>query len=174
MTFLELLRRRRSIRAFTPRPVEPSLLEALQEALLRSPTSRGLNPWHFILVTDRIVLDQLSKSKKAGSSFLRSAPAAVVVCGDESVSDVWVEDCSIAAITMQYQLEELGLGSCWIQIRNRQSGDERSSDQFVRELLGLPPTVRAASIIAFGYPDEAPEPHPASAPAPLHWHQERW
>lgn len=160
-TLLDLLRKRRSIRRYKDRPVEKEIIDILKEVALRSPSSRGINPWRFFFITDKARLEELSRSKEQGSSFLRGAGLGVVVCADEKESDVWIEDCSIASIIMQLAGISLGLGSCWIQIRNRMHGDSKASEDFVRSVLHLPENMRVESIISFGYPDEEKSPIPA-------------
>lgn len=160
---MELLRKRRSIRAFTPEPVTPETVDLLVEALLRSPSSRGKNPWEFVVVDDRELLEQLSRSKEHGSQFIKNAPLAIVVCADSTVSDVWVEDCSIAAIIVQMTALSLGLGSCWAQIRNRSHDAVRSADEYIRELLGLPERFVVECIVGIGHPAEEKKPVPVEA-----------
>jgi nitroreductase len=154
---IELLRTRRSIRKYTSQGIDNAILDILKEALLRSPSSRGLNPWEFIFVSDNAKLKQLSLCKKSGSSFVKNAPLAVIICGDTTRTDVWIEDCSIASIILQLTAHSLGLGSCWIQIRNRQTSTGESSDEYIKKLLGIPSGLAVESIIAIGYPDETPE-----------------
>ncbi len=163
MTLLSLLRKRRSIRQFEPKPVEQEKIESLVEALLRSPSSRGYNPWEFIVVTDRDVIARLARAKLHGSAFLESAPLAIVVCANPSVSDVWVEDCSISAILAQLTAESLGLSSCWVQIRKRPHDAEQTAREYVVQLLGLPDFFRVEAILGIGYPDEEKPPHPSSS-----------
>src|SRR5512135_530815 len=114
---IEILRFRRSIRKYIKKAIDGESLEIIKEALLRCPSSRGTNPWTFIFVDEADLLARLSKAKEHGSAFLKNAALAIVVCGDETRSDVWVEDCSIAAIVAQLTAHSLGLGSCWVQIR---------------------------------------------------------
>jgi nitroreductase len=148
---LELLRTRRSIRRYTDEPLSPEQIDALQEALLRSPSSRGIRPWEFVFVQDAELLEQLSRCKPHGASFLCGAPLGIVVCGDETRSDVWVEDCSIASIVVQLAAHSLGLGSCWIQVRKREHEDGGSAEAFIQELLELPKHLRVLSVIAVGH-----------------------
>jgi nitroreductase len=152
------LRSRRSVRKFKSTPIDPQVIELLKEALLRSPSSRGLNPWEFIFITKADQLSALSKTKEYGSQFLNGAALAIVVCGDEKKSDVWVEDCSIASIIIQLAAQSLALGSCWVQVRNRKHNNNLSSEEYIQNLLGMPAHIRIESIIAVGYPDENPQP----------------
>jgi nitroreductase len=158
---IDILRTRRSIRKYEKRPVEARSLEIIKEALLRSPSSRGLNPWTFVFVNDPDVLDRLSRSKETGSDFLKGAALGIVVCGDETRSDTWIEDCSIASIVAHLTAHSLGLGSCWIQVRGRHHSGGKSAEEYVREVLGLPNHLRVESIIALGFPGESKSPVPA-------------
>lgn len=97
------------------------------------------------------MLKRLSESKEHGASFLESCVMAVVVAVNVMESDVWIEDAAVASIYMQLQAEELGLGSCWCQIRNRSMASETESNEYVRRLLDIPYQLDVLSIIAFGY-----------------------
>lgn len=161
--FIELLKKRRSIRRFEDRPVEKEKIDALIEAALRSPTSRSFNPWEFIVITDKKMIAALSKAKTHGSSFLKNATLAIVVAADPQKSDVWVEDASIASILIHLQAADLGLGSCWIQIRLREHSDDINAEQYVAERIRLKEGMVVESIIAIGYPAEQKEGHPESS-----------
>lgn len=160
---LELLRRRRSVRFFEPTPVAPEDIDLLIEAVLRAPTSRGFQPWEFIVVTEPDMLEKLAKSKGHGSAFLSRVPLAFVIAAEKSKSDVWVEDCSIAAIILQLSAESLGLGSCWAQIRKRPHDASKSAETYVREVVGLPESFAVECIIGVGHPGEDKIPHPADS-----------
>ncbi len=155
---IELLRARRSIRKYTDKAIGPEKVEMLKEAVLRSPSSRNIDPWEFIFVDDRELLRQLALSKPHGARFLQGAALGIVVCADGEKSDVWTEDCSIASILVQMVAQSIGLGSCWIQIRNRMFDDQVTSEQYVKDLLKMPNRIRVESIIALGYPAEKKEP----------------
>jgi len=157
---IELIRKRRSIRKYMDKIIEPEKIEILKEALLRSPSSRGFDPWEFIFVDDRKLLKQLALSKPHGASFLSGAALGIVICADQQKSDVWIEDCSIASILVQMVAQSIGLGSCWIQIRNRNFDDQLTSEEYIRKLLNIPSGLKVESIIAFGYPAEKKEPVP--------------
>jgi nitroreductase len=151
---IDLIRKRRSIRSYTEAGVDKETVNLLVEVLLRAPTSRGINPWEFIVVDDRELLRQLSTAKQHGSSFLKDAALGIVIVGDSTKSDVWIEDCSIAAILVQMAAQSVGLGSCWIQIRNRQHDREQSSEAFIQNLLGLPEHLNVECIVSIGHPGE--------------------
>ena len=166
--FMDLLQRRRSTRRFTEQRVETEKIDRLVEAALRAPSSRGSNPWEFVIVTDRATVARLAQAKEHGSSFLKDAAAAFVVCADTRKSDVWVEDAAIATIIIQLAAESLGLGSCWIQIRERPHSKDRTAQDFIADLLKLPSGVMVEAIVALGYPAERKAPHPFDS---LLWQQ---
>jgi len=155
---IELLRNRRSIRSYTGEPVDRESIELLIEAALRAPSSRNNQPWSFIVVDDRQLLEKLSLAKEHGSDFLKKAPLGIVVCGDPAKSDVWVEDCAIAAVLIQLVAQSLGLGSCWIQIRERRHDAGTTAQSYLREALGLPEQIMVACIVSIGHPAEQKTP----------------
>ena len=157
--FLELLEKRRSIRKYADRPVEPEKIEKLVEAALRSPSGRSINPWFFVVVDDHDRLERLSRAKPYGASFLKDAPLGIVVCADLSKSDTCVEDASIASVFIHLEAASLGLGSCWIQIRKRMRDDGSTAEQYVCQELGIPEGFAVQSIIAIGYPGETKAGH---------------
>ena len=159
--FNALIQKRRSIRRFLQRPVEVEKINALLEAGLRAPSSRGLNPWEFIVVTDPDLLKKLAGAKQHGSAFLEKAALGIVVCADPATCDVWVEDASIAAIFIQLAAESLGLGSCWIQIRERMNEGMKSAGEYIADTLNIPAKIKVECIVAIGYPDEQKPPHKA-------------
>ncbi|GAB6154538.1 nitroreductase family protein [Desulfosporosinus burensis] len=155
---LDLLYRRRSIRKYKSTKLDVSTVQLLQNAALLSPSSRGFQPWQFVVVDDSEILAQLALAKK-GAGFLKGAALGIVILADPTISDVWIEDASIAATILHLTSESLGLGSCWIQIRERQYTETETAEQYVRRILGIPENLKVASIISIGYPDEAKTPH---------------
>ncbi len=150
-SFSELVRLRRSMRKFTDEPLSAEQVETLLRAALMSPSSKGKHAWHFIVVDDKAMLERLSMCKAQGADFLAGAPMAVVVCGDPSESDVWVEDASVASTVLLYQAEDLGLGACWIQVRERYTAEGEPADHIVRFLLHIPEPLQVVSIVAIGH-----------------------
>lgn len=159
LSFWSVIRKRRSIRKYKNIEVEPEKIVRLAEAALRAPSSRGVNPWEFVLVTDRKVLGELSGCKSHGAAFLKEAPLGMVVCADSRKSDVWVEDTSIAATFILLAAASMGLGACWIQVRGRMYDENLTAGQRVARILGLPEAVEVEAIVAVGYPDESKAPH---------------
>ena len=149
--FKDLAQLRRSHRKFTPQEIDPEAVKLILRAALMSPTSKSQRSWQFVVVDDKLDLEKLSDAKDMGGSFLKDAPLCIVVLGDPLQNDCWVEDGSIAAISMQYQAEELGLGSCWVQMRGRGLSDGTSADKVIRGILDIPENFSVLCVIAIGH-----------------------
>lgn len=156
---LEILKNRRSIRKYQDKKVEDKKIEQLVYAALLSPTSRNLHSWEFIVIDDKNTIEELSKAKAVGSVSLKDAPLAFVVLADPEVNDVWIEDTSIASIIIQLTAQSLGLGSCWIQIRERNHKDNIPAENYIKDRLNIPEDKKVESIISIGYPDEEKQAH---------------
>ncbi len=164
--FSTLIQCRRSTRRFTEELLTPEQTASILRAALMAPTSKNKRPCQFIVVEDKKMLEQLATCKPHGAGFLAGCALAVVVVANVMESDVWIEDASIASIYMQLQAEDLGLGSCWCQIRNRQDAEEQDAAQHVRTLIHIPYQLEVLSIIGFG--------HKARANSPLDESQLPW
>lgn len=149
--FKELVSLRRSHRKFTTEEIDAEDVRLIMRAALMSPTSKGQRAWQFVVVDDPMDIEKLSDAKDMGSQFMKGAPLAVVVLGDPVQNDCWVEDGSLAAVAMQYQAEELGLGSCWVQMRGRGLADGTSADTVIRGILDIPENFHVLCIVAFGH-----------------------
>lgn len=151
---LELLKARRSIRKYEKRIIEEDKMQKMMQAALLSPSSRARDPWEFIVVRETEKLIELSNARQTGSAFIKDAAMAVIVIADETVTDVWVEDSSIASIMIQLQAHSLGLGSCWIQIRNRMHDTTKTASVYIKEQFLIPDNYQVESVISIGYPAE--------------------
>jgi nitroreductase len=158
--FLSLAQKRRSIRKYLDKQVEAEKIDSMVEAVLRAPTSRGKNSWEFVVVTDPGLLEKLTNAKPHGARFLKNAALGIVVCANPQISDVWIEDASIASIYIHLAAAALDLGSCWIQIRERKHNDTQTAEAYIAKVLNLPAHIKVESIIAIGYPAESKSAHP--------------
>ena len=149
--FNELVKIRRSHRKFTDEEIRPEHVQSILRAALMSPTSKSQRAWQFVVVDDKTDIEKLADAKDLGSQFMKGAPLAIVVLGDPQKNDCWVEDGSIAAVSMQYQAEELGLGSCWVQMRGRGLADGTPADEVIRGVLDIPANLNTLCIIAVGH-----------------------
>lgn len=149
--FYELAKKRRSHRKFTDEIVTEEQIQTLLDVALMSPTSKGLRSYSFCVVENPELLQGLAGAKAIGSQFVSEAKCAIVVMAEPEISDVWIEDASTAAMSLLYQAEALGLGACWVQMRERKSSDGRDSEAIVRELLALPENKRILCLVALGH-----------------------
>lgn len=155
---LDILYRRRSIRRYQDTKVEPEKIDQLVQAALLSPSSRGLKHLEFMVIDDQNVLAQLALAKQ-GAGHLKGSAAGIIILANQAVSDVWVEDAAIAAMVIHLTAESLGLGSCWIQIRERKHSEAETAEQYVQKILGIPSHLRVEAIISLGYPSETKQPY---------------
>lgn len=172
--FHELLINRRSIRRYTSEPVNADQVRMIIEAALMAPSSKSVRPWQFIVTEDREMLQKLSECKPNYATSLATAPLAIVVTADTTRSDVWVEDAAIAAAFMQLQAADFGLGSCWVEIRERFRADGETAEEYVRELMGIPEHFAVLCVITVGHKDEERKP---INPEKLLWekvHIDKW
>lgn len=180
MDFRELIIKRRSRRVYTGARIADDALSQIIEAGLLAPTGRNLHPAELIVVREKEMLERLSHAKTGGSALVAGADAALVVVGDTTRSDTWVEDCSIMMAYMQLAAEELGIGNCWVQIRSRQSqtilpdGENLPSNAFVRAALEIPEEYDVLAILALGESEENRAPHTAEDLDWSHVHDARF
>ena len=154
----DLLIHRRSIRKYTQEALSPEAVKTILEAGLLAPSSKRFTPWEFIAVEDKETLARLSECKTSGAKPIAGAALAIVVTADMTLTDTWIEDASIAAILMQLQAADLGLGSCWIQVRGRFGAMDEPAEDFVRETLGIPEEMGVLCILSIGHKDEERKP----------------
>ena len=154
-----LLMSRRSCRYYTGQQIDAEVVETILKAALLAPSSMNRHTTRLVVVDDTLSLEKLSDAKERGSAFIKDAAMAVVVIDNPVDNDCWIEDASIVAFAMQCQAHELGVGSCWVQIRGRYLPDGTKSEQVVKGILGLPDDDEVLCIISFGIPADALPPH---------------
>lgn len=150
---LEAMQKRHSIRKYTGEKISEEKLRAVLQAGLLSASSRGIRPWELIVVRDKNTLMKMSQCRMGAAQMLKNADAAVVVIADETLSDVWIEDCSIVMSNMHLMADSIGLGSCWIQGRLRKADEEKTTEQYLRECLGFPENYRLEAVLSLGMPE---------------------
>ena len=159
-SLLDMMLKRRSVREYSGEKVPMESLNLIIEAGLAAPSSRGRKSCELIVVRDRQTLISLSGCRKGAARMLAGADACIVVLGDEELSDVWTEDCSIAMASMHLMASSLGVGSCWIQGRLREALiPDTTAEDYVRGILKFPSTLRLEAILSLGMPAETPKPH---------------
>lgn len=149
--FKTLVQKRRSHRRFTSQEIDADDVQLILRAALMAPSSRGQRAWHFVVVDDKMDLEKLSDAKDMGAQLIKGAALAIVVLGNAVENDCWIEDGSIAAAAMQYQAEDLGLGSCWVQMHGRGLSDGTTAETVIRGVLDIPDELSVLCVVAFGH-----------------------
>jgi len=159
-TFKELAIERRSHRKFEDKAIEEEKIESILQTVLMAPAGKRANEWQFYVVRDKNIALKLSECKQFGAAFVKEAPLNIVVTADTTKSDVWIEDCSIAAIYLQLAAQDLGLGSCWSQVRARASQQEGvMAEDYIKNILNIPENFAVECIISIGYPADERKPY---------------
>ena len=158
MDLLEMMKNRRSVRKYTGEPIEDEKIEMVLQAGLLSASGRAIRPWEFIVVRDKQMLGKMAECRMGAAKMLEGADCAIVVIADGDKTDVWTEDCSIAMSNMHLMADVLGIGSCWIQGRLREATDGRSTEEYLRGLLGYPERFKLEAVLSMGISEAHPAP----------------
>ena len=150
---LQTIYSRRSVRSFTGELISRDALIKILRAGMSAPSAVNVQPWSFIAVTKREVLDALCE-KLPYAKMLGKAGAAIIVCGipdkDEVFSrDYWVMDCSSATENILLACHALGFGAVWTAVY---VDEERIKD--VREILNIPPNIIPLNVVPIGIPKD--------------------
>ncbi|MGN1210330.1 MAG: nitroreductase family protein [Candidatus Cryptobacteroides sp.] len=158
MDFFKVVESRHSIRKYSDKPVEKELLEVIVSTASTAPSSRNSKSTALMIIEDPDTIEALSEMRDSGSAFMKGAKAAILVAGDESKTDLWVDNCAISATFVQLAATALKLGSCWVHIngrpRRKDAPDGEKAEEYVKSLLGLKDGLRAYCVVAIGYPQE--------------------
>ena len=158
MDFLEVIEKRKSVRRYSDKPVEREVLEAIVKVAETAPSSRNSKSSAFMIIEDKDTLEALSQMRDYGASPLKSAQAGIVVMGDTSKTDLWVDNCAISATFIQLAVTAMDLVSCWIHVNGRpvlkDEPEGAKSEDYVSELLGIKDELRPYCVVAIGYPEE--------------------
>ncbi|MFO8059044.1 MAG: nitroreductase family protein [Bacillota bacterium] len=148
----ELIRKRRSVRRFEDRPVSAETVETLLEMAQWAPSAGNRQPWHFYVVQDSSLREQLAEAA-GGQQFIAEAPVTIVVCadpersagryGERGRSLYCLQDTAAAVQNILLTVEYMGLGACWIG-----AFDEQKCSQ----VLSVPSNLRPVAMIPVGHP----------------------
>jgi nitroreductase len=168
---IENLFARRSIRQYTGDPVAEEQVTLLLEAAMAAPSAGNRKPWHFVVVRDQALREQIAASHPH-AKMVRQAPVCIVPCGQPSLSfadrpDFWIQDLSAATENLLLAATALGLGSVWCGVHPVQ---ERVRE--AREMLGIPEDVIPFCYIAIGHGAEEKEPRTQYDEERVH--RDRW
>lgn len=166
---MDLILRRRSIRRYTEEEVSAEDVTSLLRAAMSAPSAHNQQPWHFVVLRERSILDEIPRHFRYGQ-MLKKAPAAILVCGDPSLArseGYWVQDCAAATQNILLAAQALGLGAVWVGTYPRKRQVKK-----MRELLGIPEHVIPFALVPIGHPAEEKEAADRYKPERIHY--ERW
>lgn len=155
---LDNIATRTSIRDYEARPVEKEKIEKMLRAAMAAPTAMNKQPWHFVVVDQRNVLDALAGANPY-AKMLKKAPLAIVVCGntDKMIEgggrDFWIQDASAATENLLLAAHAMGLGAVWT---GAYPSEERCIS--ISKVLSLSDNLIPLNMIVVGYPAEHPQP----------------
>lgn len=154
---LGVIKKRRSIRKYKKKEVEQEKLNEILKAAMYSPSAMNRRPWEFIVVKDRDLKNKLSKATP-WCGFVKDAPMVLVV-GGHGENSYWYIDCSIAAEAIYLEVENQGLGTCFCQVLGGKTPFLKDSEEYLKQLIGIPNNIRILCLMPIGYPDEGKEEH---------------
>jgi nitroreductase len=162
---LETILSRRSIRSYTEQPLNDTIYEHLLRAAMAAPSAHNQQPWEFVIIDDRKLLDSIPEFHPY-SKMLTGAPAAILVCArskDLKSEEFWPQDCAAATQNILLAATALGLGSVWLGVYPKES-----LMKGLRDLLGLPGDIIPFSLVSLGYPEKTKKPSDRYDPARVH------
>lgn len=168
---IENIMTRASVREFTSQPVGKDTLDMLMKCGMAAPTAINSQPWAFVAVTERAVLDSLMAAHPYSN--LKTATAAIIVCGDMNKAiegtgrEFWVQDCSAATENILLAAHACGLGAVWCGVY-----PDSARVASVSAVLGIPDTAVPLNIVTLGHPAEEPQPKDKWKPANIHY--QKW
>lgn len=151
MDAIHVLKTRRSIRHYSGKEIDIKILEKIIDCARLAPSANNIQPWEFVVVTQKEKLAKIANAATYGK-FIKHAAACIVVCGKKDSKHL-IEDCCAATQNILLAAWSLGIGSCWV------AGWKRSYNPEIMNLLGIPEEMEIVSILPLGYPAEKPEPH---------------
>lgn len=158
MDALEAIRKRRSVRNYTGDPIPRADLETIVDAGRLAASGYNRQPWDFIVVTDRTMIEKL----KIAAQWMEKAGAIIAVVLDPTTK-YWLEDGSAAVENMLIAATALGYGSCWLE------GYTLPLEKEFKELLGVPAEKRLLTLVPIGVPVEWPTKEKKPLEQVLHW-----
>jgi len=169
----DIFRKRRAVRRYRQKPLNKKQIEKILAVAFYAPSGYDKHPLYFIVVQNQELKQKLAQVNQwAGHS--GNAATIIVVCADEKQSLVWLEDASIATGYMWLKCAELGLGACWIHIRDNERSNKAGGEEYVRRLLKIPANLRIVCFLAIGHPLKKPAPHSAPEYSVNKVYYEKW
>lgn len=152
MKTLEAIQSRRSVRKYTDQPIPKEIIQSLLEAAMNAPSAGNQQPWHFIVIDDKKLMNEVTKVHPH-SRMITQAPLAILICADESLEKYkgrWPMDCSAAMQNLLLAAHAQGLGAVWVGIY-----PEIERIEGIRKIFNIPDNITPFSLMPLGFPDES-------------------
>ncbi len=161
---------RRSLRSYTGESLEKWQIDNLIKAFMFAPSAMNYRPCHIIAVQNRKTLQKLSEVTP-WSKMVAKSGVTFVILGDPERSRWWIEDCSAANENLLLEAADMGLGACWVQVRDISDED---AEKKIRDILEIPENLRILNMIAVGVPKRFKEKHREAEIDKSHMHWEKF
>ena len=171
---MENILSRKSVRSYTTEAVPEEMVQTLLKAAMAAPSAKNRQPWEFVVLNDRAVLDTLAEQLRY-AKMLAQAPLAIVVCaethhktddGQLVENQRWEHDASAATENLLLAAEAMGLGAVWT------AADDNERAGYVRAAIGIPDSFSPLCVVAVGWPDGEFKPKDKWKPEKIHYN--RW
>lgn len=153
-----MIARRHSVRKFSGREIEREELDGIVEEARLAPSSKGSGSSGFMIIDEPGVLEEMSRMRDHGSGLLKGAAAAIVVLGNTTKTDLWLDNAAISATYIMLSATARGIGSCWVHVNGRpkvkDDPSQGSAEAFLRDLLGIKDEMKPLCVVALGYEAE--------------------
>ena len=169
MEFLNLIKSRRSIRKYLDKKISNDEIKMLLESAMAAPSAHNNQPWHFIVINQKELLEEIPKFHPY-SKMLLTASHAIIVCCDlelDGETGFWVQDCSAATQNILLSAKAIGLGAVWLGVY-----PQKDLVDGLRNMLSLPDNIIPFCMISLGYPAE--EKPPSNRFKESRIHMDKW
>ncbi len=163
MKLSDILRNRRSQRKFNAEPPSRVVIDTLLAEAFTAPSSKSTRSTRYIVVSRPELMQKMAQMRDHGARFLQDTPVGIIVLGDTEASDLWDINATISTTILQLAAEEHGLGSCWVQVKDRpriaDDPSQGTAEEWLRTFIDIPATWRPLCVVALGYPEAPMKPH---------------
>ncbi len=169
--FTDLIKKRRSVRSYSDKPISRETLQAIVDTVFYAPTAKNLNDVELYIVEDKEKLVELSTFRKNSAAHIARGQAAIIVLSDaEAAPETNRQDACIAATYILLHAAELGLGACWTNVNSGFDENDQPATIKLHKILGVPDKYNIETVISLGYPLNEPKPKiPRDMEGKVHW-----
>lgn len=149
-----ILKTRRSIRCYKNEKIKSEEIREILQAALYAPSGMGLNPWEFVVVDNKELIEKAALAKTDKAKFENKGSHIILVLTDKEKAKTYIEDSAIVSTLIQLKAAEMQIGTCWVQIRDRQRPNGEKSEDYIRKIFDIPEKFAICQMIVLGYINE--------------------